>query len=188
LSSSLEKRILISPIGSQDEEVLLLISTAVQTFFGCETGILPVLDNIDFAIDFKRNQYHSTVILDRLSELAPRDTLKILAVTGFDLFIPIFTYVFGEAQLGGKACIISTHRLSRDLPSMEWEEGFKKRAVKEALHELGHTFKLTHCKEKHCIMRYSRSIEDVDNKSREFCRYCRQLLDDEMGAVEAFKS
>ena len=180
MSSPLEKRIIISPIGSQDDALLMLISREVGTFFSCETKIIPILENIDFAVDFKRNQYHSTVILDKLAEQAPDDTLKVLAITEVDLFIPIFTYVFGEAQLGGKACIISTHRLSQELPSMEWEKDFERRVVKEALHELGHTFKLTHCKEKNCLMRYSRSIEDVDNKSQEFCRYCRRLLDDEM--------
>ena len=183
MSSPLEKRIVISPIGFQDNDALKLIRREVGTLFGCETQILPVLENIDFAIDFKRNQYHSTVILDKLAEQAPNDAFKILAITESDLFIPIFTYVFGEAQLGGKACIISTYRLSQELPSMEWEEEFKARVVKEALHELGHTFKLTHCKERHCIMRYSRSIEDVDNKSKDFCRYCRRLLDDEMEGI-----
>jgi archaemetzincin len=183
LSSPLAQRIVISPIGSQDSEVLSLLGRDIGRFFGFETEIIPLLENIDFAIDFKRNQYHSTVILEKLAEQAPDDTLKILAITEFDLFIPIFTYVFGEAQLGGKACIISTHRLSQELPPMEREEGFKIRVVKEALHELGHTFKLKHCKEKHCIMRYSRSIEDVDNKSKELCRYCRRLLDDEMDGI-----
>jgi len=180
LSSVLEKRIVISPIGPQDNEVLLLIGREIRNFFGFETEIIPILENIDFAIDFKRNQYHSTAVLEKLAEKAPDGTLKILAITEFDLFIPIFTYVFGEAQLGGKACLISTHRLSEALPPMEWEEAFKIRVVKEALHELGHTFKLKHCKEKNCIMRYSRSIEDVDRKSKELCRYCRKLLDDEV--------
>lgn len=180
MSFPLEKRIVISPIGSQDKDVLIPVSHEIEAVFGCKTQITPILENIDFAIDVKRNQYHSTVILDKLAEEAPDDTLKILAITESDLFIPIFTYVFGEAQLGGRACIVSTYRLSGALAPMGPEDKFNIRVVKEAVHELGHTFKLTHCKETHCLMRYSRSIEDVDNKSNELCRYCRRLLDDEM--------
>ena len=64
----MEKRIVISPIGPQDNEILLLIGREIKNFFGYETEIIPVLENIDFAIDFKRNQYHSTAVLEKLAE------------------------------------------------------------------------------------------------------------------------
>ena len=97
-----------------------------------------------------------------------------------DLFIPILTYVFGEAQLGGKACIVSTHRLTEGLLADDPDGVFSRRLVKEAVHELGHTFKLRHCPERTCIMHYCRGIQDVDRKSERLCRYCRTLLADEM--------
>jgi len=175
-----EKSILIAPIGSQDSEILSCVSREISEMFGYETEIKALLENIDFAIDFKRDQYHSTMVLEKLAERAPVNAVKVVAITEYDLFIPILTYVFGEAQLGGKTCILSTCRLIQELPSLEWESALKIRVVKEALHELGHTFKLRHCKDKNCIMRYSRSVTDVDLKSNQLCRYCRRLLDDEI--------
>jgi archaemetzincin len=103
----------------------------------------------------------------------------VLGIVTVDLFIPILTHVFGEAQLGGKSCIISTYRLKEGLFFSRNEPPLVSRILKEAIHELGHTFKLRHCKEKTCIMHYCRSIEDVDHKSRHFCRYCDILIEDE---------
>jgi len=184
LNSLSENSIVISPAGSQDPDILSLVGREIKKFFGYETKIIPLLENIDFAIDFKRNQYYSTIILEKLAERAPVNAIKVLAITEYDLFIPILTHVFGEAQLGGKTCIISTYRLTKELPSMEREKALKLRVVKEALHELGHTFKLRHCKDKSCIMRYSRSINDVDGKSNQLCRYCKKLLDDEVERLQ----
>ena len=106
--------------------------------------------------------------------------MKVLGITRVDLFIPILTYVYGEAQLGGRAGIISTHRLSGNPPALGAEEQLQFRAAKEAIHELGHTFKLRHCQDKTCIMHYCRSIEDVDRKTEKLCRYCSILLKDEV--------
>ena len=180
MNSLLEKSIVISPIGSQDPDILSLVSSEIVRLFGYGTEIIPLLENIDFAIDFKRNQYYSTIVLDKLAERAPIKAIKVLAITEYDLFIPILTHVFGEAQLGGKTCIISTYRLIKDLPSVGWEKALKLRVMKEALHELGHTFKLRHCKDNSCVMCYSRSMHDVDRKTNQLCRYCRRLLDDEV--------
>ena len=58
------------------------------------------------------------------------------------------------------------------------------RVVKESIHELGHTFSLRHCRDRECIMHYCRTIRDVDRKSDELCRYCRILLEDEVGRLE----
>jgi len=109
---------------------------------------------------------------------APDDSSKILAITDKDLFIPILTYVFGEAQLNGRASIVSTSRLAEEITADE--RGLERRLVKESIHELGHTFNLRHCEEKSCIMHYCRGVRDVDRKASDFCRYCRVMLSDEI--------
>ena len=139
---------------------------------------MALLQNIDFAFDKGRDQYHSTLILEELATRAPASAIKVLAITDVDLFIPILTHVYGEAQLNGKACIISTCRLKEGLPLMDTQEAFLTRVVKEAIHELGHTFNLLHCPDHTCIMHYCRSEDDVDRKSEELCRYCGVLLED----------
>jgi archaemetzincin len=177
---SREHRIVITPIGDLDARLTHRIGTEIERVFEVEAEVVPLIQEGDLSVDPVRKQAHSTPILQTLQHLAPAEALKVLAVTRVDLFIPILTYVFGEAQLGGKACIVSTHRLIEPPSSTTAEETFHCRVAKEAIHELGHTFNLRHCPEHTCIMHYCRSLRDVDRKSNHLCRYCKILLADEM--------
>jgi len=169
--------IIVSPIGDIPSWMSDIIATDVGDFFEFSTRVEKILDDIFFAYDADRNQYHSTKILEKLAKNAPNDCIKIIAVTKEDLFIPILTHVYGEAQLGGKACIVSIARLIADLEVEIVNKGCK-RIVKEAIHELGHTFDLRHCEDERCLMHYCRRLEDVDRKSSRFCRYCKIFLAD----------
>jgi archaemetzincin len=171
-------RILISPIGNFPDELLDPMARMVRKVFGFETHIQPVLGDIKFAWDTNRQQYHSTPILERLAVETPPGTLKVAALCREDLFIPILTYVFGEAQLGGQACIVSSYRLENGLTGTQSKEAFISRMAKEIVHELGHTFNLRHCPDPVCLMHYCRNESDVDRKSDQFCRYCKVLLED----------
>ncbi len=177
-------KIVISPIGRLDAKLFEPIIEGVKRIFGIQARIKPLIPDVSFAHDPDRDQHHSTTILEKIANLAPSDALKVLAVTDVDLFIPILTHVYGEAQLGGKACIVSLHRLDEGLFPAAPRKDYTNRIVKEAIHELGHTFNLLHCKDNSCIMHYCRSIKDVDQKSDQLCRYCKILLDDEMQRLE----
>lgn len=174
-----EHNIVISPIGKVDAALFKPISSEIDRVFGFHTHVMRLLEDVNFALDPARDQYHSTLILEKLEKMAPAGTVKVVAITDVDLFIPILTYVYGEAQLGGKACIISTYRLSEGISPAGAPEIYQFRIVKEAIHELGHTFKLRHCPDHTCIMHYCRTVEDVDRKSDQLCRYCRIMLEDE---------
>lgn len=178
--------IILSALDPESEIHVERIDREVGGFFGCPTRRLSLLDDVDFSYNPLRGQCHSTVILARLAALAPAGALKVLGVTGRDLFIPILTHVYGEAQMGGKACVVSTFRLREGAVSEDRSELLRIRLVKEAVHELGHTFNLKHCREEHCIMHYCRKIEHVDRKALAFCRYCRTLLDDEKKGYSGF--
>jgi len=171
--------IIVSPIGDIGQWVSQTIAKEVSKFFKFNARVETVLDDIFFAYNPDRKQYHSTKILEALEKKAPVDCIKIIAVTKEDLFIPILTHVYGEAQLGGKSCIISIARLIAGL-EIETRVVVKesRRIVKEAIHELGHTFDLRHCDDQRCIMHYCRSLTDVDRKSSQFCRYCTIFLAD----------
>ncbi|MBU1570039.1 MAG: archaemetzincin family Zn-dependent metalloprotease [Pseudomonadota bacterium] len=175
-----EHSIVISPIGNFDPEITEPVQNEINRIFGFPALIIPILEDVDFALDSGRNQYHSTSILKQLEKSAPSFAMKVIAITKVDLFIPILTHVYGEAQLGGKACVVSTYRLKDQISAANPGVIFKQRIVKEAVHELGHTFNLRHCKEHACIMHYCRTELDVDRKSDQLCRYCKILLDDEI--------
>lgn len=178
-----EHSIVISPVGTSDSELFEPISMGIKRIFGYKTEVIPFFKDVSFALDPKRKQYHSTPILEKLEKAAPVRAIKVIGITSVDLFIPILTHVYGEAQIGGAACIISTHRLAEGLFLAADKDTYYKRVAKEAVHELGHTFKLRHCKDNACIMHYCRSIKDVDRKSKQLCRYCKTLLEDEMKRI-----
>lgn len=177
-------QIVIAPIETFTNKVLARVGSAVEHIYGWTARVQPLLRDVDFAFDPGRDQYHSTAILQKLVEQAPDDTCKILALTKVDLFIPILTYVYGEAQLGGTACIISTRRLrAEDGAANPGKGSLADRIVKEAVHELGHTFNLRHCPAHTCIMHYCRNLDDVDRKSDQLCRHCTVMLNDEFKRI-----
>ena len=175
--------IAIVPIGSFDLDLIESIIGEIERIFGYPCEIAPLLNDLSFALDHNRKQYHSTPILDKLAGKLPPGVLKILALCHVDLFIPILTYVYGEAQIGGQACILSTYRLNEGNPHLNLREPYRGRIVKEAVHELGHTFSLRHCKDPTCLMHYCRDESDVDRKTDELCRYCSVLLGDELKKI-----
>jgi archaemetzincin len=129
--------------------------------------------DLERCYDSSRGQYRSTAILERLLAEPTPPGSRILAVTGVDLFIPILTFVFGEAQVNGRAAVVSTHRLENEAYGLPRDdELLAGRLEKEAVHELGHTYGLLHCTEASCVMHSSTYVEEIDLKEREFCEVC----------------
>ncbi len=171
--------IAVVPVGCSDRDILDAVRNEISRLFQYPTVVVPFNQDLSFAFDPDRKQYHSTVIMEKLSPRIPRHAEKAIAIVEVDLFIPILTHVYGEAQMGGKMCIVSTHRLKDVLTPLDRNRIYAQRIVKEAIHELGHTFGLRHCPDKGCIMHYCRTLMDVDQKSDQLCRYCKVLLEDE---------
>lgn len=177
-----ECAITICPVGSVDRGVLDFVAAAVQkrALLPCRTA--PALENPAYAFDATRSQYDSKTILKRLKRLDNPRSLKILGIADVDLFIPILKYVFGLAEIHGQCAVISLVRLRPqfyDAPPDS--ELFLARLEKTALHELGHTFGLTHCRDRRCVMCSSTRIEETDAKGLDFCPTCRELLTWHMG-------
>ncbi len=122
----------------------------------------------------ERQQYHSSDLLELMQATVGRDCWRLLGVTSVDLYIPILTFVFGEAQLGGTCALVSYHRLRQEsyglLPDYSL---LRDRLLKETLHELGHTVGLTHCEDYQCVMASSHTVELIDLKRGELCPSCK---------------
>ncbi len=129
-----------------------------------------------FAFDKQRGQYYSTSILVRLAgavALEPGD--RILGVTDLDLYVPVLTFVFGEAQVGGNSALVSLCRLRDEFYGLPpAPELLRERAAKEAVHELGHTLGLRHCANWQCVMASTHAVERLDLKLRDFCPACKR--------------
>lgn len=167
----------IVAVGSVDPDILEFLSTTIGEAIGVECSVRPVVvDPID-AFSAARRQYNSTQILSKLLQGEEPNGDKLLGVTDVDLFIPVLTFVFGEAQLDDRVALMSIHRLRQQFYGLPANKQlFYERCEKEAVHELGHTFGLVHCKNFECVMHYSNSIEQVDLKTNSFCPACMMLL------------
>jgi archaemetzincin len=127
----------------------------------------------EFACDLIRGQYHSTSILQRLGPLLPDAGARVLGVTNLDLYIPVLTFVFGEAQLGGTCALVSLHRLREEFYGLPPnEELLFERLLKESAHELGHVLGLRHCPDWRCVMASSHDVARLDLKSETYCHSC----------------
>ena len=165
-------------LGSVGEAVLNIVAANLQELLRLPVDILPARQTPEFAYNDSRKQYHAALILKKLAE-SQRPHPRILALVSVDIFIPVLTHVFGEAQMGGRAAVVSVHRLKQK------EEGirvpldtFYERAVKVALHEVAHTFDLVHCNQAECIMRFSSGTGDIDDLPLFFCEYCEAFLEE----------
>ena len=129
------------------------------------------------AWDPVRGQYSSVAMMRQALAAAPAGAFRLLLVTEVDLFVPVLSFVFGQAQLDGIVAVMTTARLRQSfygLPSNESLEVMRARI--EALHELGHTFGLTHCLERTCSMSLATSVQHVDLKRDGYCSGCSALI------------
>jgi archaemetzincin len=169
------------PMGGANVDLIEEIRSPLGEMFRVpvETRELPV--DLEQFYDENRAQYNSTNILLYLKEqyggFDSGNGVKALAVVPFDLFIPILTYVFGEAEVGGNVAVVSYHRLNPERYGLAADAGLlRERFIKEALHELGHARGLIHCASQKCVMHSSSYVEDIDLKGRAFCTACAELI------------
>ena len=133
----------------------------------------------ELAYNPTRKQYHSSVILANIRKFAEKKLAynRVLGITEVDLYVPRLNFVFGEAEFPGKHAVISIFRLRPEFYGQPPNKKlFLKRALKEAVHELGHTFGLKHCQNPLCVMFFSNSIIDTDRKGPSFCERCIRIL------------
>jgi archaemetzincin len=134
------------------------------------------IDLSDF-YDSTRRQYNGNGLLKEVDSKYSSDSYKTIGIFNVDLYIPILTYIFGQAFLNGNSGIVSLYRLSNERYGMIADENnFLDRAIKEVIHELGHTLGLIHCHAPTCVMRSSTYVEDLDQKDFNLCIKCRAEL------------
>lgn len=168
--------IYIIPIETEPGHWIGPLRAALMHAFGIlvQCARLPIA--LAPARDRVRGQYDSSNLLRQLIAVAPGDAIKVLGVVDVDLFVPVLTFVFGEAQLGGIAAVVSMHRLHKSCTGLPGAATMCERLVKEAIHEIGHTFGLLHCDTPGCVMNTSTRVAGIDRKSRDLCARCRHRM------------
>lgn len=172
--------VLLVRVGLVDQQVVHGLAASIQQSLGCACNIATRYIDADAAFDPARSQYNSTQLLGCMEaemspQLAPGE--RVLGVTDQDLFIPILTYVFGEAYLEKPIAILSFARLYPQFYGLPKNPDLlMRRATVEAIHELGHTYGRLHCAEPDCAMHASRVADEIDLKGPGFCEECAESL------------
>jgi archaemetzincin len=173
---NLENITLIS-FGYFEKGLLEMVVNDVEREFSLPVKIQDGHLDLSEFYDSARRQYDGNKLIKEIDFRFASDTVKILGIFNVDLFIPILTYIFGQAFLNGRAGIASVYRLNNERYGIKADvKIFVDRIRKEVIHELGHTFGLIHCKNPDCVMRSSTYVEDIDQKSHHLCNQCRLNL------------
>jgi archaemetzincin len=169
-------KIYLVPIGAVDEDVLSVVGEGLATALGREWDVTDPLPHPAHAYHQRRQQYLSDAILNRLRQMTlPAE--RLLGLVDLDLYTSGLNFVFGQASMGGREALIALPRLRQSFYGLPDDEAlFHERAVKEAVHELGHTYGLSHCPDATCVMHFSNSLPDTDFKGKAFCAVCQAAL------------
>lgn len=164
-------------IGYAGKKMPELIARDVESEFRTPIIVKEAFLDIEEFFDTSRGQYNGNKLLHKIEDLFSTENSKLIAVFNVDLFIPILTYIFGQAFLKGNTAITSTYRLGNERYGLPKDESLLlERFRKEVIHELGHTFGLIHCIDPVCVMRSSTYVEEIDQKSYKLCHKCKSEL------------
>jgi archaemetzincin len=167
------------PLGPVDPYILRSLRTALAKFLLLPVRILRPKPLPLKTYKATRDQYDAIQLLEFILDDVESGAFRVLGVTAKDLCIPILTFVFGDAQLNGRAAIVSLFRPRGDADGILTPRPvYLRRLIKLSLHELGHTFGLEHCSKANCLMGFSSNLEKLDEGELALCDYCQILLSD----------
>jgi len=172
-----KQNIILIAYGHFDSKLTGRIEKEVERIFHYPTLLTECYLNISQFYNPGRRQYDANGIMNVVSKSHLPGSVKTMGIFRVDLYIPILTYIFGQAELNGSLGVASLFRLRNELYGLEPnDEKMTDRFSKVIIHELGHLFGLIHCNYPICIMRSSTYVEDIDQKEIYFCHNCQEEL------------
>jgi len=156
--------------GNFEQDVINWISEDISRSFHYPVRVFESNPDLSPYYSPGRRQYDANSILRDVTGTKEPEAVKTIGLLKVDLFIPILTYLFGQAVLDGDTAIASIYRLRNELYGLKQNYILQiERLRKVAIHELGHTFGMIHCLKPNCVMRSSTYVEDIDQKGIHFC-------------------
>ncbi len=171
--------IFLAPIKFSNALLLGDIAAELSKRFSSKISMINLSIELGNYLSKERGQYFSTQIIADAINLTKQYDGKIILITDIDIFVPVLTFIFGEAQLSGKHSLVSACRLHEEFYSGKSDDKILfDRIIKEILHELGHNYGLKHCTNWDCVMHSSPGIEQVDIKGNSYCNICSLKVED----------
>jgi archaemetzincin len=169
--------IYLAPLGVSNKQLVSALQERLSKQLGKEVLLETPTIDLEAVRSAERNQYYSTKLIAQALTFYEGREGKFILLVDVDLYIPVFTFVFGEAMLNGSVSIVSLCRLYEEFYSSRTDDALlMRRAMKELLHELGHNYGLYHCSDWNCVMHASTGIEEVDIKGDFYCKSCAAVV------------
>jgi archaemetzincin len=166
--------VVLIPIGDVAANLLHSLVAPLGATFGLPCQVIAPIPILPAAYDRQRGQYVGSHILSALARLDLPHAERALGVVDADCYAPGLNFIFGQASIHDRDCFIALPRLRQSFYGLPEDEPlFRERVLKEAVHELGHTYGLRHCRDPRCVMHFSNSLHDTDVKGAGFCPRCR---------------
>lgn len=167
----------VLPLGGAPHTTAQVIAAHVSGYLNLAAETLRPMAIPHHTVDQGRLQVNAGTLIESIEAMDLADYFKIIALVEEDLFIPLFTHVFGEARQNGRVALVSLYRLQLPVDGeAPPTQTVMERIAKIALHETGHLLNLLHCDDDRCLMHFSGRIEVLDRTPFNFCRYCRRTL------------
>jgi archaemetzincin len=168
----------IVPLGTVRHDVLERLAMRLRGAFDSRVVIAAPAAVPQAAWQSNRGQYNTLMILNAVRPVVWEKGWKRLGVIDADLFSGNLNFVFGQADISGSTAVVSLARLRNEFYALPADDALLvERAAKEAVHEIGHTLGLAHCKDRGCVMYFSNSLVDTDRKGAAFCDECGGRID-----------
>ncbi|MCB2191906.1 MAG: hypothetical protein KQI62_10090 [Deltaproteobacteria bacterium] len=166
----------VVPLGRVNSTAAQVVAANLQALLALNAIVTPALPEPSQALLAARGQYDAGIILQDLA--GSQEAPLRLGLLDKDLCVPFLTYVLGESQLGGRAAVMSLHRLKQgEGGGRAQRHVMLERAAKVGLHEIAHVMGLEHCRTAGCLMRFSAGLTSLDRLNLGFCPACERDLD-----------
>lgn len=173
------KNITLISFGYFEQDLLYKIAEALSYELFLPVSIIAGHLEMSLYYDAGRRQYDGNKLIRVVDQEYSADSGRSIGLFDVDLFIPILTFIFGQAFLNGRTGIASNYRLNNERYGLTKDDDLMlERFIKETIHETGHTFGLIHCRVPGCIMNQGNYVEDIDQKGRSLCHVCQSYVRD----------
>lgn len=173
----LKSKIVVVPLGEVDFMFVNRLSADLGPVFNRSIDILKGMKMPKEAFNVIRNQYYASVIISKLERLKANSKEKVLGVCEEDLYLPNERNILGYADNLAGISVVSLFEIRQEFYGLpEDDKKVYPRLFKESIHQVGHLYDLTDCRNARCVNYFSKMMPDIDSKGEKFCDICQRHL------------